>query len=98
MTAYAIGYFTVWDESWSEGDYGSEVAKLVKKHGGRYLAFAGDTEALEGNPTLPDALVVIEFPDMAAARAWYSDPDYQPFIERRNTGSKADILLVDGAF
>lgn len=98
MTAYAIGYFTVWDESWSEGDYGSEVAKLVKKHGGRYLAFAGDTEALEGNPTLPDALVVIEFPDMATARAWYSDPDYQPFIERRNTGSKADILLVDGAF
>ena len=41
-------------------------------------------------------MVVIEFPSLENARAWYNDPDYAPLIKLRQTGSEAEIVLVDG--
>jgi uncharacterized protein (DUF1330 family) len=38
----------------------------------------------------------IEFPTMEAARAWHNDPEYQPHIKLRQTGSKVSMILVEG--
>ena len=61
----------------------------------------GETHAcicdrLEGHGTMPSAIVVIEFPSMAAAKAWYSDPAYAPLIKLRQSGSDLDFILVEG--
>lgn len=32
---------------------------------------------------------------MDKARAWYSDPDYQPLIELRQRGADVDFVLVE---
>jgi hypothetical protein len=45
---------------------------------------------------MPSAIVVIEFPSMAAAKAWYSDPAYAPLIKLRQSGSDLDFILVVG--
>jgi uncharacterized protein (DUF1330 family) len=53
-------------------------------------------ERLEGEGKLPSVIVVLEFPTMAQARAWYNDPEYAPLIKLRQSGSDLDFILVEG--
>ena len=40
--------------------------------------------------------VVIEFPDLATARAWYESPEYQAILPFRLVASQGDAILVEG--
>ena len=53
-------------------------------------------EGLEGDGELPSTIVVLEFPSMEHAKAWYNDPAYTPMIKLRQSGSDAEIVLVQG--
>ena len=65
------------------------------RQGGRFVVRGGEQELLEGDwPS--QRLVVIEFPDMAAARAWWSSDEYEAIKPIRRGGSTTNILLVDG--
>ena len=95
MAAYAIGRLQMRDPSWL-AEYGPKTQALVEKHGGTYLVRGGAMEQLEGGGELPSVMVVLEFPSMAQAKAWYSDPEYAPLIELRQAGSDLDFILVEG--
>jgi len=95
MPAYAIGQVQMRDPSWVE-EYGAKIQPLLKKHGGRYLVRAGKMETLEGATPLPSVMVVLEFPTMEHARAWYHDPEYAPLIKLRQGGSEVELVLVEG--
>lgn len=95
MAAYVIGRLQVRDASWRE-QYRAKVGQIVEKHGGRYLVRGGAMETLEGNTPLPSGIVVLEFPSMEQARAFYHDPDYAPLIKLRQTGSDLDMVVVEG--
>jgi uncharacterized protein (DUF1330 family) len=95
MPAYLVGRVDVRNPSWLE-EYGPKTAALVEKHGGKYLVRGGDADVVEGTSPAPSALVVIEFPTMQQARAWYADPDYAPLIKLRQTGSDTELILVEG--
>lgn len=58
------------------------------------IAFYGSHETLEG----PDAegVAILSFPSMAAARAWYSSPEYQAALPHRLQGSVSRTILVAG--
>ncbi len=94
MAAYMVFEVNVTDPSWRE-EYGPTTAKLVAKHGGKYLA-ASPAEKMEGDRALPSVVVILEFPSADAAKAWHADVDYQPMIKLRNSGSSAEALLVPG--
>jgi uncharacterized protein (DUF1330 family) len=95
MAAYAIGRLEMRDPSWVQ-EYGPKTAALVQKYGGKYLVRGGAMEQLEGDGPLPSVVVVLEFPSMEQARAWYNDPDYAPMIRLRQMGSDLDFVLVEG--
>ncbi len=95
MPAYLVGGVDVSDPSWVE-EYGPQVQTLVEKHGGRYLVRGGEMDVVEGTTPASRVMVVIEFPSLENARAWYNDPEYAPLIKLRQTGSEAEIVLVDG--
>ena len=95
MTVYAIGRLEMREPSWQQ-EYGPKTAALIEKHSGKYLVRGGAMEQLEGTGQLPSVLVVLEFPSMAHARAWYHDPEYAPLITLRQTGSDLDFILVEG--
>jgi uncharacterized protein (DUF1330 family) len=95
MPAYVIGRVQMRDPSWVE-EYGAKFRPLLKKHGGRYLVSAAKMESLEGVTPLPSVMVVLEFPTMEQARAWYHDPEYGPLIKLRQGGSEIDLVLVEG--
>lgn len=95
MSAYVVSRVNASKWSWLK-EYGAATKSLVEKHGGRYLAQGGKAVALEGEEPLPAALVVIEFPDMESAMAWYEDPDYQPLKAIRNENADVELSLVEG--
>jgi uncharacterized protein (DUF1330 family) len=68
----------------------------VAAYGGRFLARGGATEVLEGD-RVPNRVVVIEFPDMAAARTWYDSPEYREARAAREGVANGYFVLVEGA-
>ena len=95
MQAYAIGTVQMRDPSWVE-EYLAKLQPLLEKHGGQCLVRAWNMEKLEGTAPLPSVLVVLEFPTMDHARAWYRDPEYAPLIKLRQGGSEVELILAEG--
>lgn len=95
MSAYAVGFYRIWDASWRTA-YREKTFELVKKHGGKFFVRPHcPWEVLGGEPPRPTGMVMIELPSMDQARAWYNDPDYAPLRTLRQSGSKLDLLLVE---
>lgn len=76
-------------------EYAAAVPAVIEKHGGTYRVRGGDCEVLEGNWS-PSRLVIIEFPDRAAAIAFYNDRDYEPLKALRHSASEGDAVIVEG--
>ena len=95
MAAYVIGRLEVRDTAWRAA-YTQKTGELIRKYGGRSLArFGSPVEALEGEGKLPTTIVILEFPSVEQAKAWYHDPEYAPIITLRQTGANGDIVVVD---
>lgn len=95
MSAYVLVNMNVHDPSFLD-EYLPKLLPLLEKHGGRRLAGGGKAEVLEGDVTLPSAVVVLEFPSMEKAKAWHGDAEYAPLIKLRQSGSSAEAVLVEG--
>lgn len=94
MAAYIIAHIAVHDPALFE-QYRVGVVPVLEKFGGRYLARGGAVTVLEG--PLPDRrLVVIEFPDRAAAEAFHASPAYQPLLAMRMAAATSTLVIVDG--
>jgi uncharacterized protein (DUF1330 family) len=39
---------------------------------------------------------VLEFPDKAAAEAWYSSPEYQSVVHPRHQSAEGTAVIADG--
>lgn len=94
MPAYLIARITVTDPD-AYVAYSSKTAALAEKFGGRFLVKGGAMTRLEGQG--PDRHVVVEFPDRAAAEAWYASPEYQAILPIAQAASTRDLVIVDGA-
>jgi uncharacterized protein (DUF1330 family) len=94
MAAYVIGHVEIKDAD-GYARYSAQVAATVEKYGGRFLVRGGAYEVREGSfPKL--RLVMLEFPDLAAARRWYGSPEYSPLIPQRQASTETTLLLVEG--
>jgi len=95
VSVYVTANLTITDPSWVE-TYIPAVHDLVAKHGGRYIAQSTEVTVVEGDGPAPSVSVILEFPDRAAAEAWYNDDAYKPWLEARQAGSTGTALLFDG--
>lgn len=75
--------------------YSKDVPEVVERFGGRFLARGGRTLNLEG-AGFDGRVVIIEFPDMAAAEAFYRSPDYQALKQRREPFGSVEFIAVEG--
>ncbi|HEY6596267.1 MAG TPA: DUF1330 domain-containing protein [Asanoa sp.] len=95
MPAYVIAAVTdAWDQE-KLIEYREGNTQVVAEHGGRFVARGGAQELLEGDWD-PKRIVIIEFPDMDAARAWYHSEGYAPLRELRRSASVTNIVVVEG--
>jgi uncharacterized protein (DUF1330 family) len=94
MPAYIIFDIHV-DDPDAYAPYRDPARETIEAHGGRYLARGGDTEVLEGDWDV-DRLVILEFPSMEQARAWYGSAEYQEVAPIRQAASRGRGVLVEG--
>lgn len=90
MSYILAGMMKISDPSWTS-EYAARMPALLARHQGQVLA-SGPAERFEGTENLPDRLVVLSFPNAAAARAWYDDPDNQDLVALRQTGSTFELF------
>ena len=94
MPAYVIANVTVKDPVRYE-DYRRLVSPTLEKFGGRFIARGGKTEILEGD-WRPQRLVILEFPSMDQARAWWNSPEYREAKLIRQATSEGTLLILEG--
>ena len=94
MAAYIHASIEVTDPALYE-DYRREVPAPIAAHGGRYLVRGGACEALEGGLP-PQRQVILEFPDMAALKAFYDSPEYTRLRAIRQRASRGTLVAIQG--
>jgi uncharacterized protein (DUF1330 family) len=95
MPAYVVARIKVNDPE-AYAAYRAAAPATIEAAGGRYLVRGGEATAVEGAPD-PRRLVILEFPDRAAAQAWLEGP-YRTEVRplRLNGVAEMDAELVDG--
>lgn len=76
--------------------YKAQAKPIAEKYGGVYRARGGAMEVVESDLWTPTRLVVIEFPDMAAAKAFMTAPEYQPVAAMRHANADCTSVLIEG--
>jgi uncharacterized protein (DUF1330 family) len=94
MRGYLIANIKVTDPEAFER-YRAAVPPVIARHGGRYLVRGGALERLE-NADGFNRVVVLEFPSLEAAHAFYHSADYAPLLKLRGDSTESQAVLVEG--
>ncbi len=94
MAAYVIFIRDRMNDPEEFAVYAKKAAAARGDHPITALAFYGKLETLEGDPA--DGVVVVQFPDVAAAHAWYDSPEYQEAKAHRLKAADYRVMIVEG--
>jgi len=95
MAAYVLAEVEVTNPDGYK-EYTAQVPATIARYGGRFLVRGGASEALEGDwPKI--RRVIIEFPDVQAAKRWWNSPEYEKPKATRQAHSKGRLILLEGA-
>lgn len=75
--------------------YRAGVGSTIEQYGGKFVVRRSEPETIEGDWD-PKRLIVIEFPERAALKAWYDSPEYTELKAMRMSSSRWNIIAVDG--
>jgi uncharacterized protein (DUF1330 family) len=76
-------------------EYVAAARPAFEKYGAHFVVRGGPYEAMEG--TARERNVVVEFKDVATARACYNSPEYQAAKAIRVAIAEADFIIIEGA-
>lgn len=94
MSAYVIAQIKVTDPARFE-DYKSLAPETLTPFGGAYVVRGGAYETLEGEWS-PERVVVLKFPGLDQAKAWYASADYKKAREVRAGAADFQVLAIEG--
>jgi uncharacterized protein (DUF1330 family) len=92
--AYVIGEVNVTDPA-TYKTYAEKTSPIVAKFGGIYIARGGQTVPVEGAGPA-GRIVVIEFPSLAAAKAFEASAEYLKVAPIRQRSSTGRFFIVEG--
>ena len=94
MTAYVVFTRERTRDDAEMAAYAPMAAASAAGHPIKALAAYGACETLEGAPI--EGAVIVEFPDTAAAKAWYGSPAYQSAVKHRFLGGDYRVFITEG--
>ena len=94
MAAYILVDGKVTDPARYE-TYKKLAESAVARHGGRYLVRGGEHAPLEGT-WRPNRLVILEFPTLERAKAFYDSAEYVAARAARAGAAEMNIVAVAG--
>lgn len=97
MPAYMVVTAKIADREAFIGGYGKAAAALVAQFGGRYVLRAPGAMGLEGQFGEGASLVISEWPDKAAALAFWNSPEYAEVKRLRDGIAEVQVVLIEAA-
>lgn len=94
MPAYAFAIINDTVLNQDLGAYLEQIDDTLRPFAGKYRVHGGPYQPLEG--TWTGDLVLLEFPDMNRAKAWYDSAAYQAILPLRTRNSVATVILAEG--
>lgn len=94
MSAYAIGLLEDLQFGPDIVTYLQRIDATLAPFGGEFLVHGTRPELKEGK--FDGDCVVIAFPSMEQARAWYDSDAYAPLIPMRTQHSRSTVFLLEG--
>jgi uncharacterized protein (DUF1330 family) len=94
MSAFVIAEIDVHRPDLYE-DYKVAAPPSIAQYGGRYIVRGGPSVTLEGD-WQPKRVVVLEFPSLEQARAWWSSSEYADAKAMRRASASTRMIAVEG--
>lgn len=94
MPAYVIVEITTKDTELM-AKYRERASAAAEAYQGRYIVRGGAVTPLEGGWE-PERIVILEFPDVARAREWWSSGEYAEAKALRQRAGPSRMLIVAG--
>ena len=94
MPAYIVVEVEVHDMDRYE-KYKSMVPPSLAAFGGRFLIRGGKVQTLEGVWT-PQRFVMVEFPSLEKAKAWWNSTEYAEAKALRQATANTQMIVVEG--
>jgi uncharacterized protein (DUF1330 family) len=94
LKAYVIFYVKTVSDLAGLEEYRKVGGPTLQKFGAVFRIRRGRFEVLEGDPVL--GVVMLEFPSMEQARAWYGSEEYQAAKQLRLAASSSQAVLCEG--
>ena len=94
MSAFMVAFVRVHDLEAYNREYLSIAHPLIAEYGGKALVVSEKVKQIRGN--LPEGkFVILEFPTMEQAEAYYYSDEHQKLIENGEKYFSSDSVLVE---
>ncbi|ALT77046.1 DUF1330 domain-containing protein [Paucibacter sp. KCTC 42545] len=77
------------------GEYIKFSSQAMQAHGAEVCVRGGKVEVLEGD-WAPERVVLLKFPSLAAAKAFYESPEYSQARQARAGAAVMRMVLIEG--
>jgi uncharacterized protein (DUF1330 family) len=94
MSAFVVVQVDVKDPERYEA-YKKMVPPTLEKFGGRFVVRGGAVHVMEGDWS-PKRFVLVEFPSVERAKAWWASPEYAEAKALRQATSDSRLIIVEG--
>jgi uncharacterized protein (DUF1330 family) len=94
MSAYVVVQVDVKDAVRYE-NYKKMVPPSLEKFGGRFIVRGGATHTMEGD-WAPRRFVILEFPSVEQAKAWWASPEYAEAKALRQATAESQLIIAEG--
>ncbi|MFV8131835.1 DUF1330 domain-containing protein [Streptomyces syringium] len=94
MTAFGFAHLRSRRHHSDIVEYLERIQATLDPFAGRFVIHGPPTEVLEGD--WPGSMVLIGFPTLAEAQAWYDSAAYQDILRLRTDHIEGDVLLIEG--
>ena len=95
LPAYYVAEIDVHDVDVYKTKYVPFVSATLAPYGGKYLAAGGKTEGVEGAPPAK-RVVILQFPSMDKAKAWYGSKEYGEIKPVRHAAATTRSFIAEG--
>ncbi|MDR5837883.1 DUF1330 domain-containing protein [Caballeronia sp. LZ034LL] len=94
MSAYAVAHLHEVVMNDDIIQYLDGIDATLAPFEGRFIVHGAPPEVREGQ--WRGDLIIIEFPSLAKARAWYGSDAYRVILPLRTNNSRGAVILIDG--
>ncbi|GLX77216.1 hypothetical protein tinsulaeT_05560 [Thalassotalea insulae] len=93
MSAYCLFQNINITDPGKMAEYVEKVQPITQSFGGEYVVMGGNSQIKEGSwsPVMP---VIIKFPTMEAANAWYDSEEYAPLKALRMSAGEFSAVFI----